>query len=41
MFQFPLRLSSQGVYVLQQYGFRGFIDGLRIDENLRKAIPEG
>jgi len=41
MHHFPLRLSSQGVYGLQQSGFRGFSDGLRITGNFRKAIPQG
>src|SRR5271157_3357457 len=41
MLQFPLQLSSQGVYRLQQSGFRGFFDGLRINGNLKRAIPEG
>jgi hypothetical protein len=39
--QFPLQISSQGVYGLQQSGCRGFFDGLHIAGNLRRGISQG
>jgi hypothetical protein len=38
--QIPLEISSQGIYELQQSGFRGIFDSLHTDEYFRRAVQK-